>query len=185
MAVDADPSTQWVASPRDRDPTLTLRFPQPRLISRIGVSAPVALARIPQYAVIRGAGQVRRVKLDGYGLFKPLRASTIQITFSRPGDESGRPIGMADLYLGPGRLRQPLDGAARTGAFCGFGPNVVIDGKRYLTTVNGLRGDVFAGGRLGMTVCKGNVAMTAGEHRMRVLTHLRVPTRAAEPPIGS
>ena len=132
------------------------------------MTSPVTLGRVPTYAEIRAGREVRRVRLDGFGLFAPLRAKSVAITFRRPGGKRGVPIGMADLYLGPGRLRQPLNGGAPAGGFCGYGPNVQIDGKRFPTAVNGRRGDVISGGRLSMRVCKGETTLAPGSHRLVV-----------------
>lgn len=171
MAFDGSPSTHWIADPRDRHPVLEVTLPKPRWFDRLGVSRAVSTAVPPTSAVITANGQTREADLTGFGVFDPIRAKKLTIRFNGPVG-SDKPLGFGEIYLLPGRITVPLDGAARTGAVCGYGPPVVVDGRRYLTRVEGFMGDVVSAGPLAVRLCHGqrNIALGPGDHRIRVLS---------------
>jgi arabinofuranan 3-O-arabinosyltransferase len=171
MAYDGDPGTSWIADPRDPEPTLSIDLGRERTLRRLGVSAPAGGATLPDHAVLRaetGAGaEVRHADLRGYGGFAPLRARRITITFSRSTPTAGQPLGIGDLSLGGARVAVPIDGAAPTGSVCGYGPELVVDGRTVKTRVEGLMGDVVAGGRLAVVPCGARrLDLAAGEHHV-------------------
>ena len=55
---------------------------------------------------------------------------------------------------------------SRTGAACGLGPEVRIDGRTYRTRVTGTLDDVVAGRPLTWRACDGPVHLDAGAHRV-------------------
>ncbi len=75
---------------------------------------------------------------------------------------------MRDLKLGGARLTQPLDGSGPTGSVCGFGPELVVDGRATPTRVIGQIGSVVAKGQLAVRACgiRNRIALGAGEHRV-------------------
>ena len=169
MAYDGSATTSWIAAPTDRTPILEVTFPKTRTVNRISVARPAAPAVAPTQAVITAGSQRRVVHLDQWGTFKPLRAKHLRITFSNP--VAGlAPLGVAELGLGPGKVAQAFDGATATGASCGFGPNVYVDGKRRLTAVRGLMGDVASGGSLALSLCGKPLHLKAGTHRIRIVS---------------
>jgi arabinofuranan 3-O-arabinosyltransferase len=169
MAYDDSATTSWIASPADRTPSLDITFPTPRTIDRISIARPSPPAVAPAEAEIVAGSQRRQVRLDEWGTFGPLRARHLRITFGNRA--AGRaPIGIAELWLRPGSVAQPVDGTAPTGASCGFGPNVYVDGKRRLTEVRGRMGDVVSGGALSLTMCGKPFHLDAGTHRIRVVS---------------
>ncbi|WP_205474580.1 alpha-(1-_3)-arabinofuranosyltransferase family protein [Nocardioides sp. SYSU D00038] len=170
MAHDDDPTTSWVADPRDPTPTLTLDLGTPRTFDRIVVDRPAPVAARPTRAVLRTEdGAVRTVDLTGTGRFEPVRASRVEITFARPGDDPFT-LGVGEVRLRPGRVAVPLEGAATTGAVCGFGPQLEIDGRRYPTRVRGPLGAVTANGQLAVKLCGPSLELEEGEHRVRLLS---------------
>ena len=169
MAYDGTPTTSWIADPRDPAPRLVVDFDRPRRISRLSIARPASPAVAPATATLVAGDQVRRIDLGGFGTFDPVVTDHVEITFANPtrGDD---PIGVGDLRLGPGRLQEPLDGATPTGAVCGFGPNVYVDGHRYLTRVSGVMGDVSSSGPLALDLCNGPIPIGAGKHRVRIVS---------------
>ncbi len=135
MAHDRDPTTSWIADPRDEEPTLSVELPKRRVMHRIDVTPPADIANVPTRAVIRADGEERVVDLDGSGRFEPLPGRRFTITFSRPGDDVFT-LGIGELRLRSARLKVPLNGAGRTGAICGFGPPLVVDGIEIPTRVS-------------------------------------------------
>jgi arabinofuranan 3-O-arabinosyltransferase len=167
MAYDANPATSWIADPREARPTLTVDFARPRRIARLAIVAPAAPAVAPRSATLVSGSDIRQVDLGGFGTFDPLVTRHVEIIFHNP-TRRGRPIGLGDLRLGSARNSIPFDGSASTGAVCGFGPNVYVDGRRHLTRVDGLIGDVSSSGPLSFSVCDGPVKITNGPHRVRI-----------------
>ena len=169
MAYDGSPTTSWIADGADATPALTVDFRERRRIDRITLSRPAAPAVPPIRAVLIAGAQRRVVDLTGLGTFRPLRAKHLRIVLSNP-HRQGAPIGLGDLALAPGRSVAPLHGATRTGAVCGFGPNVFIDGHRHTTDVAGVMGDVESAGSLALRWCGKPVRLTAGVHHIRVVS---------------
>ena len=164
MVHDRDPTTSWIADPRDAEPTLTVELPERRELHRIEVTAPADIADLPTRAVVSANGEERVVDLQGRGEFEPLSARRFTVTFGT--DEDVFTLGIGDLRIRSARLRVPLDGAGRTGAICGFGPPLMVDGVEHPTRVNGRLGAVMAAGRLAVTPCGGRIRLTEGEHRI-------------------
>jgi arabinofuranan 3-O-arabinosyltransferase len=175
MGYDGSGSTSWIADPFDPTPTLTVEFAKPRTISRIGVAQPAQPAVTPTQAVLRSGNEERVVDLGDFGAFEPLRTSRLTITFRNP-TRGLSPIGLSELYLGPKGVTLPFDGATETGALCGFGPVVELDGTRYDTAVDGFMGNVVSAGPLDLALCDdegiavGELDLTPGEHRLRVIS---------------
>ena len=167
MAHDRDRTTSWIADPRDPEPTLTFDLPSRRLVHRIVVTAPSDIADLPRTATVSAHGEERVVDLQGSGEFEPLAGRRFTIAFGTT-DQDVFTLGVGDLRLKSARLRVPLDGAGRTGAVCGLGPRLVVDGVEYPTRVDGRLGDVMAAGQLAVTPCEGRIELTEGEHRVEL-----------------
>ena len=56
-----------------------------------------------------------------------------------------------------------------TGAVCGLGPELEVDGRTYPTAVTGTIGAVLDGTPLTVTGCGAPVRLSAGEHQVRVI----------------
>jgi arabinofuranan 3-O-arabinosyltransferase len=148
-------------------PSLDVSYSRPRTMSRIAVSPPPDPGVAPTVAVIRADGEERRVRLDEFGTFEPLRAQRFAITFENP-TRGARPIGMSELYLDPDGVTWPLRGARVTGAECGSGPALWVDGELHDTRVTGYVGDVLSAGPMPVTLCDGPVRLATGLHRIRL-----------------
>jgi len=169
FAVDGDPATPWVADVNDTSPLLRLRWGTPRRISRIQLDAAPGDYLRPVSAVLRAAGETRTVDLTdgGFGYFEPFRTRTLDIAFVAP-----RSVAAPRSSLAVGELRvdgiedlvRPVDPASPTGAPCGLGPEVVVDGTRYRTEVTGTVDDLLRGAPLDWRGCDGPVTLAAGEH---------------------
>ena len=168
LAYDGATTTSWIADPRDAAPVLTVDFATPQNIDRLTVGAPSPPAVTPTSAVIRTAeGATRRVALGAYGQFQPVRTRHLTITFANP-TRGDAPIGISELYLQPSRVTRPLVGITVTGAVCGLGPVLFVDGRRYETEVRGFMGDVVSAGPLHYESCSGPIRLDAGTHRFRL-----------------
>lgn len=176
MALDADPATSWIADPRDPAPTLSLDLGRRRTIDAVAVAPPSGTASRPTQVIVTGGGQRRTVDLTGLGLggdeaqpsmvaFRPLTARRVTLAFSRE-DDSGFPLGVASVRLRGASVASPLDGAAPTGAGCGFGPALVVDGVEHPTSVIGPIGAVLGDATLQVRVCDGPLELSTGTHRI-------------------
>jgi arabinofuranan 3-O-arabinosyltransferase len=121
----------------------------------------------PISAVIRSAEGTRNVQLGEFGQFAPLRTRHLTITFANP-TRGAAPIGISELYLTPAQVATPLQGGDITGAVCGLGPVLFVDGRRYETSVRGFIGDVVSAGPLHYESCSGPVRLGPGTHQFRL-----------------
>ncbi len=167
MAHDRDPTSSWIADPRDNEPTLTVELPSRRVVHRIEVTAPADIADLPTTATVSAHGEERVVDLRGSSVFEPLAGRRFTIAFGTT-DQDVFTLGIGDLRLRAARLRVPLDGAGRTGAICGFGPTLMVDGAEHPTRVHGRLGAVTAAGQLAVRPCEGRIELTEGEHRVQL-----------------
>ncbi len=169
LAYDGATTTSWIADPRDPAPRLSIDFDRPRTIDRLTVAAPAPPAVRPTDAVIESAQGRRVVHLDAFGTFAPLRTKHAVITFTNP-TRGGDPIGISELNTFPAKITAPLDGGTATGAVCGLGPVLFVDGRRYETKVSGFMGDVVSAGPLHFESCSGPVRLAAGTHRLQLVS---------------
>lgn len=168
MAYDDNAATSWIAAPTDRTPTLSVTFARPRTVNRIVVETPAPPAVAPTQAMLI-AGKVRRVvMLTGLATFAPITAKHLTIVLANP--STTQPIGAAEIDLQPGTIDTPLRGADPVSTPCGSGPDVTVDGAHYATRVGGVVGDVVSAGPLALSLCGAPVALSAGSHRIRILS---------------
>jgi arabinofuranan 3-O-arabinosyltransferase len=168
FAFDGDPDTPWLADPADDSPALTLSWSGVRTISHLTVDPSGVPAARPVRARIETSAGVRDLDLNGLGFFAPLAApGGMTITFYRSPVDSGRPLGVGELRVDglDGLQHTPAPGSP-TGAQCGVGPEVRIDGTVHRTEVTGTLGDILAGRPLTWRVCDGPVDVAAGRHRV-------------------
>lgn len=173
FAVDGDPGTEWLSARGDLAPSLVLSWRGTRTLDRLQVRPASSESRSPGRAVIEAGGQRREVDLQAgsLGFFAPLRAQRVTITFPMPkvpGAET-LPVGIGDLVVGGlERLVYAPDPAARTGAQCGLGPTVTLDGRTVRTRVTGTIADVLSGAPMRWESCDPPVRFTPGTHHLDV-----------------
>ncbi|WP_183407671.1 alpha-(1-_3)-arabinofuranosyltransferase domain-containing protein [Nocardioides marmoriginsengisoli] len=182
FAFDGDPGTPWLAARGEQQQSLELSWKKPRTLTRLRVIAAGGNARSASRAVLEADGQRREVDLGsgGLGFFEPLRTDHVTITFpASPGDP--RPLGIGELAIdGIEKLTYAPAPSAATGAQCGLGPEVVVDGRTVRTRVTGRIGDVLDGGALRLSACGDPVELSAGTHTLTVgSTDRFVPTTVA------
>ena len=172
FAFDGSAGTTWLAEPTARTATLTITFPGTHRIRRIQIAPPSGDAVRPHRVVLRSRDDVRNVDLSGFGFFKPMRATKqLELTFVRTdrGEQDTRAMGASEVVLpGLDHLTSPVELGSSTGAVCGLGPELQIDGIVHRTAVSGLLGDVVRGRPLGWRVCDGPVVLGPGRHRVAV-----------------
>ena len=178
-AVDDDLSTGWVASELDPSPWLTLSWPHARRVDGLQLQTDQFLAgsRPTRVTVQFDSGEVAVSAVDpeGYVRFAPRSARTLRIALesatgvtnidSTTGLRRFLPVGVSEVrVLGADDLRRGLDLAAATGVPCGFGPTLVVDGRKIRTRVAGTLADVMRRQPLRWTACGADstVAATAG-----------------------
>ncbi|MBZ5733691.1 alpha-(1-_3)-arabinofuranosyltransferase [Nocardioides sp. TRM66260-LWL] len=180
MLTDDDARTSWLADPRDPAPTLRLDLGRTRTVSGVRLGTPTGGGVLPSAVVVSGGGARRVLDLgsgtlaaDGVLGFEPLRARRLTLTLTPPdgttGDPAARPpVGLSSLRLRGADLVQPLDGGAATGAACGLGPPVVVDGVTRESRVDGRIGAVLGDADLGLRLCGGPLRLAAGAHRIAI-----------------
>lgn len=186
LALDGDPGTAWLSARGGREQSLDLVWKGRRTLSRMQVLPASVPSRSASKAVLEADGQRRTVDLrQGLGFFKALRTDHVRITFpatvtgSATGSAADQlPLGVGELVVdGLEKLTYTPDPATRTGAQCGFGPPVVIDGKQVRTRVAGTIADVVGGSALRLVPCGKPVRLAAGKHTLTVTSTDRfVPT---------
>jgi arabinofuranan 3-O-arabinosyltransferase len=185
-AVDRDLGTGWVADPTDGRPSLTLKLPAARKVSGLQfLTDPYLTASPPAEVAVRfdgGPPVTSKVDQEGYVRFAGRTARTIELNFTstRPlvdfdsatGYARNAPVGVAEVrVLGADGLRKALDLDARTGAYCGYGPGVRLDGVPADTQVTATVRDLLQRRPVTFTTCgkDSTVTLQAGRHNLDVL----------------
>lgn len=196
-AVDGDPTTSWVADLYDAEPWLDLTWQTPRVVTsvklvvdtegqdfsdplavtiRVGgrsidaFAGPGALVPLPPTTATRVSVIVRRttplVSVDGVtGLVTPVPVAISEVELG----------GVSDLVYRP-------DLTTRSGAVCGLGPGLLVDGVQTETQVDTTLGDILRGGEVRIEPCGSSprVWLLPGTHRMTLTgTSLVNPVRLA------
>ncbi len=174
--LDGSDATGWLA---DRSTaTLRLTWKGRRRIDEIRLTPASGMAAAPSRIGVNG--QETDVPRDGDVRFRPMVTDHLDIALPKSrnltaynamsGSPQQLPVGLAELRI-PG-----LSGL-RTGAStpstkfrlpCGKGPEIVIDGHRYATSVAGTIGDLTSFNPLPVRTCTrgGRIHLAAGEHRL-------------------
>jgi arabinofuranan 3-O-arabinosyltransferase len=82
---------------------------------------------------------------------------------------------------------RPVEGAATTGAVCGFGPEIYVDGILHRTEVAGTFDALRDGDPLTLRSCDGPVGLWSGEHRIAVVPseQFQIATLSLTPAVES
>ena len=170
FAFDGRAGTPWLSEPGADDATLTLRWTGERTVGRLLVDRARVSAEEPVRARIESSAGVRDVDLSDFGFFEPLRArGGLSVTFYRSSStpRPSLPLGVGEVRLdGLEGLQHQPSPESPSGAACGLGPEVRIDGTTYRTSVTGTLGDVVAGRPLTWRACDGPVELRAGSARV-------------------
>lgn len=175
-AHDGDPSTVWSSAPGDPFPSLTLTWPTARRVSSVDVDQPDSGTRRASRVRVEVDGRIHEVALDADGRadFPAARARELRITFllgrARAG-ETLRPLTVDEVAVdGITDLRHRPDPGSRTGAPCGFGPGVRVDGQDVPTRVDGTIADVLDGRPLDLVPCGRLDPVGSGEHHVAAVS---------------
>jgi len=185
-AVDRDLGTGWVASPSDLSPSLTLKLPEARKLSGLQfLTDPYLTASRPSEVLLRfdGGASVRStVDAEGYVRFAARTARTVEIDFtgttpmldfdSATGLARTAPVGVAEVrVVGADELRKALDLDGKTGAYCGYGPGVRVDGVPADTQVAATVRDLLQRRPVTYSTCGKDsaVGLQPGRHTVDVL----------------
>ncbi|MBW9216701.1 DUF3367 domain-containing protein [Mumia sp. zg.B53] len=181
-AVDLDDGTGWIASAFDPDPTLTLRWRDPSVVSQIAIRNDENLpATTPTRATLRfDDGSVREVTLGTKRpvSFKRVRGvRSVEVHLDAPrlsrglsdlGDSGALGLGVSEISL-PGRGPDvgALLGDTSREYRCGTGPTVEVDGVRRETALVASQRQLFSGAPVPARLCgDGPVTLTAGPSRV-------------------
>lgn len=175
FAYDGQPTTAWVSDDADPYPTLTFRWQRPRTVRGLTIrtggvdAAPVA-------AVVTAGDRVQRVGLesDTRVPIDPVVTRTLHVRFERaPGSPR---VVLPEIELAGVPVTRPFLADAGTGAVCGLGPVVEVDGREVATRVTGVMADVVNGSPLALEACDPDaegrpvtVDLEAGEHRLSAI----------------
>ncbi|MBM6403798.1 DUF3367 domain-containing protein [Phycicoccus sp. CSK15P-2] len=180
-AADGDLGTGWVASPADEDPTLTLRLPRPTRIERLQLLRDeyLAASRPSVVGVSVDGGPERRTEVDDEGFVevdgaaaRTVRLHVLEVDPLRSTDavsefEQVLPVGISEVVVPGVDPTGPLAVGSRTGAECGFGPDLVVGDRSLPTRVEGTVADVLRGAPLRWSTCgDADVRLPAGPVRL-------------------
>lgn len=166
-AMDGELGTGWVAAPSDERPTLTVTLPRRSTTSRIQLQRDAFLAAsMPSTVRVSfDGGPSRLVTVDDEGYLNWPRTTfrkvelefvtskDLRSTDSTSGFVTTLPVGVSEVVVPGVDPRGALRASSRTGAACGFGPEVVVNGVAHGTSVAGTVGDVLSGLPLNWTLC--------------------------------
>ncbi|KAA1429048.1 alpha-(1-_3)-arabinofuranosyltransferase domain-containing protein [Nocardioides antri] len=169
FAYDREPTTAWVSANGDLYPTLTFRWKRPRRITAITVAA---ADNAPSAAVLTAHGDTQQVALTGDTAVRiePVRTRRLLVRFEKAPDAPH--VVVPEIELAGWDVTRPVLGHTRTGAVCGLGPVLHLDGEEIATRVTGTMADVVNGSPLALEACdertgkRAEVDLRAGEHRL-------------------
>jgi arabinofuranan 3-O-arabinosyltransferase len=173
LALDGDPKTFWAADAGHPRPTLRVSWGSPRKVDGISVTGPQGTAVAPVSATLYAGGDRRDLTFDpaGHATFEPLLIRNLRIRFDPLPAGTAAPLGVAELGIdGAEDQLYELDRDLPTGAICGLGPEVEVDGRLYPTRVVGTIGQVIDGTPMRLESCEGPVRLGAGTHVVRIIS---------------
>ncbi|WP_370892945.1 alpha-(1-_3)-arabinofuranosyltransferase family protein [Janibacter sp. GXQ6167] len=167
-AVDGSLGTGWVASPRELIPRLELLLPE--RIRTDGVQLQVdeflAASRASRIRLIFDGKDAIEADVDeqGWAHFpkRSFRQVSIDFLQTRPlvsvdsvsGFEEGLPPGVSEVVFAGVKIpKPPATLSSPTGAACGFGPDLAINGQILKTRVRGTLADIVEGRDLTWSLC--------------------------------
>ena len=163
--VDGDPATYWASDPADSTPELTLRLGHEQTFSELVLeTAPAITGARPMKVRVTVGGQSfeRAVQLDGTIHLPRTAARTVTVTILaattsrtvRTGGVVGpMPVVIGELRVGK-QAWPALDPEREVGRVCGFGPELVVEGKRVPTEVTGSAAAIVAGRPVRYAACE-------------------------------
>ncbi|WP_182375960.1 alpha-(1-_3)-arabinofuranosyltransferase family protein [Nocardioides sp. WS12] len=153
FAYDGQPTTAWESDNTDLYPTLVFEWPEPRTITGLTVRSG-GTSDAPVAALVDGGDGERRVPLvnDDAVAIEPVRTRTLRVRFEKaPGAAH---VVVPEIELTGADVTRPFFAETPTGAVCGFGPPLRIDGRVVPTRVTGTMADVVNGSPLAFEACK-------------------------------
>ncbi len=184
-AFDGSLGTGWVADIRDPRPRLTARFPS-RVTTgelQLQVDQYLAASRASEVQLtfdgVDDAAVVAPVDDAGFVRWAPRTFRSLSIQFlatnplvsidSRTGLSTELPVGVSEVRLeGVSPAGRASAGELATGAPCGFGPELVVAGRRIPTTVDGTVDDVLTGAPLQWRACTPEQTVTVPSGQVAV-----------------
>ncbi|KAA1417861.1 DUF3367 domain-containing protein [Nocardioides humilatus] len=172
FAYDNQPTTSWVSDNGDLYPTLTFRWKRLRTITGIkvasGEDAPVGV-------VVTAHGRVQAVGLTGDTTVALDRVRTRELVVRFEKAPGAGHVAVSEISLTGVDVANPLPLDTPTGAVCGLGPTVYVDGVAYSTRVTGTMADVVNGSPLALEACDKDtgrgivVRLDPGQHRVHAV----------------
>lgn len=169
FAYDDQPTTAWVSDDKDLYPTLTFRWKKLRTVTGITVASG---DQAPVGAVVTANGRTQRVALTGDTAvaLDPVTTRRLLVRFEKAPDAAH--VTVREIELTGLDVTRPLLPSTPTGAACGLGPVIYVDGREIATRVRGTMADVINGSPLELAACNKKtgapleVDLGAGEHRL-------------------
>jgi arabinofuranan 3-O-arabinosyltransferase len=167
FAYDGETSTAWVSSDNDPSPTMLFRWSEQQVIRGLGIQG--GSDEAPVGAIVRSGGRTERVGFTGSSTGeprRPFRTRQLEVTFLEAPDAEH--VVVPELELRGVEIVRPFEAGTPTGAKCGFGPLLQIDGQQVDTRVHGTMADVVNGTPLRLVGCgPASVTLDEGQHRLR------------------
>ncbi|MDZ5620576.1 alpha-(1-_3)-arabinofuranosyltransferase family protein [Nocardioides sp. HM23] len=169
FAYDGQRTTAWVSDDGDLYPTLTFRWRKLRTITGITVASG---EQAPVGAVVTANGRTQRVRLSGDTkiALERVRTHRLVVRFEKPPEASH--VVVPEIEIAGLDVTRPFDPELRTGAVCGLGPVLSLDGRQIATRVTGTMADVVNGSPLALEACDErtgapvDIDVGEGEHRL-------------------
>ncbi len=176
-AIDGDPGTAWVASPRDAA-YLRLRWDEPVTLDEIDLDLSEAVPGAEPLEIVLGAErELRVVELeDGRGSFDEIETDDLMIRFSSLEEaysfEGAQafplPVAVGEVSF-PGADVPTVDPDEPLDLGCGRGPRVSVDGVVEPTRVVASLAELLTGDPLPVEPCDdGQVTLRAGSNEVHV-----------------
>ena len=174
-------SMPWLAGAADPQPRLEIRWRGRRTIREIVLQPAYGLAAAPISVLVGSPAGVRLANVGLGGVVQinpPLRTSKLYLAFpavssgaagnTAAGQPGQLPPGLARIRI-PGLTGLHLAAPSQRASFrlsCGAGPQLIVDGRRYETSVSGTLADLIQLSPVQLRLCAkaGALRLPAGRH---------------------
>lgn len=152
FAYDGDESTVWLSADEDARPTLIFEWERQRTVTGISIASGSSFDG-PAQAVVstRDRSQTVEVGADVTVPLDRIRTRRLEITFVPR--EGVRHVRVPEVELLGADITRPFAPDDPTGAICGLGPNLEMDGELLPTRVIGTMADLVNGSPLRIEAC--------------------------------
>ncbi len=180
LTLDGSAATGWIADPEDLDPTVTLSWSSPQVLTELTLRTDESLpaSSVARIAVVSDTGEraTARGRNGVFELSEPVSGESFRVVLvsaedvrdnPRDGTLPVLPVGVSELSVEGAPASEVVVDRRTLALPCGTGPTVTIDGAATTTSVFTTPQDLVTGSTSELVACEApDIELAAGEHRI-------------------